>query len=247
MTLDSFSKLLDGTFRPFVIVVSTIITIILSINKWGNSVIASFTIEYDLLTAPHIDNLILANKKDKPVPIFGIYALFDNEILLQIEECNPPIVLEPFGSVSLRTKPFSSLSIGNHIYEPNYENATIILESVESIIVCKKLVRTLKGNKDYRHVMKHFLTFNGIIHSNSFPYVLVYSMGDEIKTTFIHESGYLENDWNFEFNAIGLDPDQILDEKLINEFLIEYNYAKLFKAYNIHKLTDNGYEIVLSS
>lgn len=247
MTLEGFSKILDGTFRPFVIVVSTIITIILSLNKWGNSVIASFTIHHDRLAFPRIDNIILANKKDKPVPIFGIYALFDKEILLKIEECNPPIVLEPYGSISLSTSPFSSLTIGNHLYEPDYDNATIILESVESIIVCKNLKRTLRGNKDYRHVMTHITKFNGIVHSKNFPYVLVYRLGDEVKTTFIHASGYLENDWDFDYQMIGLQPGQSLDENLINKFLIDYNYAALFKAYSIHKFENNGYELVLKS
>ncbi|MCF4732850.1 hypothetical protein L1Y71_19130, partial [Acinetobacter baumannii] len=244
MTWESFSKILDGTFRPFVIVISTIITIILSFNRLGNSVIASFTIKHDALTFPRIDSIILANKKDKPVPIFAIYALFDEEILLLLEECNPPIVLEPYGSISLSTKPFSNLSLGPHLYNPEYENAKILLESVDSIITCKNLKRTIKGNNEYRQVMKHTTSFNGIVHSNNFPYILVYRLGDEVKTTFIHDSGYLENDWNFPYQMIGLLPDEQLDEKLINKFLIDYNYASLFKAYVIYKFNGNEYEMV---
>ncbi|HHP4996373.1 TPA: hypothetical protein ACSB5N_003094 [Acinetobacter baumannii] len=247
MTLDSFSKFLDGTFRPFVIVISTIITIILSLNKWGNSVIASFTIDHDALTFPRINNIVLANKKDKPVPIFAIYALFDEEILLLLEECNPPLVLEPFGSISLTTKPFSNLSLGSHLYNPEYENAKILLESVDSIIVCKNLKRTLKGNNEYRQIIKHFNRFNGIVHSLNFPYVLVYRLGDEVKTTFIHDSGYFENNWDFPYQMIGLLPGQQLDENLINQFLIDYNYASLFKTYVIYKFNGNEYELVLKS
>ncbi|EHU1746141.1 Uncharacterised protein [Acinetobacter baumannii] len=245
MGIAEIAQIVDNYFRPLIIVLSTAITILLSSKKIGNSVAAYFSSSWNSLSAERIDDIVLINYKDKPVPIFGIYAVFDKQYILEVEKCDPPIIIEPYGSVSIKTKPHSKLYINDHKYEPDYMKATLMLDSVGKMIKCKSYKKNLIGGQDFKQIAKITNSFNGVVHAGRHPYVLTYIINGELKTTFINKSGILEHDWEFPFNGINLQ-GQELDESLINNFLIQQGYSEVMTNYSILKLINERYITVFS-
>ncbi|EGY5283238.1 hypothetical protein [Acinetobacter baumannii] len=245
MGIAEIIQIVDDYFRPLIIVLSTAITILLSSKKIGNSVAAYYSSSWNSLSAERIDDIVLINYKDKPVPIFGIYAVFDKQYILEVEKCDPPIIIEPYGSVSIKTKPHSKLYINEDEYEPDYMKATLLLDSVGKMIKCKSYKKNLIGSPDFKQIGKFTNRFNGVVHAGRHPYVLTYITNGELKTTFINKSGFLEHEWNFPFNGINLQ-GQELNESLINNFLIEQGYSEVMTNYSISKLINGKYILVLS-
>lgn len=243
-----FISYIDTNFRPLIVLISTLLALFFYWKKIGNNIVCSFKVSSDRLSSTRIDDLVLTNKKDKPVPIYAIHAVFDKELLLTLCECNPPLILKPYESIAVNTEAYSNLFIGADAYYPEYIDAEILIESVNGLIKCKSHFynRNLL-NSDFRRIMKSISKFNGIVHSGNFSYVLIYRFEDKVHTTFIHESGFLENDWSFDYNKIGIPVDFKLDEKIINKFLIDCKYVELFTSYNIYKYDCRSYDLVFSS
>lgn len=233
----------DTYFRPIIVIISTLFAIFFYWRKVGNSVVVTYKVSSDRISARRISDIIVTNKKDRPVPIYAIHALFNKEIVLTIKECKPPLILKPYELLSIETDEYSSLYLENQRYDPDLLQAEILIESVDGLIKCKKHKKKGVVSNKYRRVMKNIESFNNIIHMGNFKYILVYKYEGSIKTTFIHESGYLEHDWNFAYNMINFNGKSI-DEKIINKFLIDFNYDKLFLGYRIFLYKDHDYILV---
>ncbi len=123
--------------------------------------------------------------------------------------------------------------------------ATLMLDSVGKMIKCKSYKKNLIGGQDFKQIAKITNSFNGVVHAGRHPYVLTYIINGELKTTFINKSGILEDDWEFPFNGINLQ-GQELDESLINNFLIQQGYSEVMTNYSILKLINERYITVFS-
>ncbi|NNP71227.1 hypothetical protein [Acinetobacter sp. Ac_5812] len=245
MELKEIVDIVDHYFRPIIIVISTLIAIFLASKKIGNKISAHYMIVSDRFSAQRIDDILIVNYKDKPVPIFGIYALFNNKDILELELCDPPVVIEPYGSVSIKTKPFSKLTTEVGEYKPDYFKATILLNSVDKLITCKSYEKNLTMRNGYKSVSKSTKSFNGVVHTGSHPYVLSYMLNGEHKKSFISSTGIIENQWGQYYNAIKIGSGDTLNENIINKFLIQEGYAELFSNYVIFKLVNGNYLAVL--
>lgn len=237
--------IVDHYFRPLIIVLSTAITILLSSKKIGNKVTVHYKIVSDIISAQRIDDIVLVNHKDKPVPIFGIYALFDNENILEVEVCGPPIVIEPYGAVSIKTKAHSKLYKNNDVYEPDYSKAIIVLDSVGKLITCNLNKRNLKGLLKYKRINKFTTSYNGIVHDGRDPYAILYVCNDVQKLSFVSKSGFIHHEWDFHYNGINLSGGKVLNEHLIKEFIENHGYSDIMTNYFILKLENDNYSPVL--
>lgn len=237
--------IVDHYFRPLIIVLSTAITILLSSKKIGNKVTVHYKIVSDIISAQRIDDIVLVNHKDKPVPVFGIYALFENESILEVEVCDPPIVIEPYGAVSIKTKPHSKLYKNNELYEPDYTEATIVLDSVGKLIKCKLNKRNLKELFKYKKINKSTTSYNGVVHDGRDPYAILYVSNDVQKLSFVSNSGFIHHEWNFNYNGIDLSGGKVVNEHVINEFLENQGYSDIMTNYYILKLENGNYSPVL--
>lgn len=237
--------IVDHYFRPLIIVLSTAITILLSSKKIGNKVTVHYKIVSDIISAQRIDDIVLVNHKDKPVPIFGIYAQFENEIILEVAVCDPPIVIEPYGAVSIKTKAHSKLYKNNDVFEPDYSKAIIVLDSVGKLITCKLNNRNIKELLKYERINKSTTSYNGIVHDGRDPYAILYVRNEEQKLSFVSNGGFIHHEWNFHYNGINLSGGKVLNEHLINEFLEYHGYSDIMTNYFILKLENGNYSPVL--
>ncbi|OOV85498.1 hypothetical protein B1202_02325 [Acinetobacter amyesii] len=215
----------------------------MTFKKFGNSVSVTYTVESDSLVAPRISNIVLINHKDKPVSIFSIIAVFDKEISLTLHECKPPLILKPYETIAITTEPYSSLNIKGHPYDPELFNSEVYLETADKLIKCKSRKKP-DLSQSYRRVMKSIKTFNGIVHSDLYKYLLVYRVNGELKTTFIHYSGFFENDWSYTFNMIKVELGKEIEAEAIMNALSEQGLLSFFETYALYEIKPHRYELI---
>ena len=244
--LKEFFDFIDTIFRPLVVLVSTCFAIFFYVKKVGDSVYAKYEVVSDRLSATRISNIVLINKKDKRVCIYAVYAVFDKEIFLNLHKCNPPLILKAYETISIETEPYTSLYIGHDEYNPVYADSEIYLDSSSGLIKCKSEVKQ-ELRETYRGVMKNTMSFNGIVHGNNYKYILVYRVNGEIKTTFIHKSGAIVNDWEYAYNYIKPSNGEEIDYNMIVGFLNKNGFSKVFENYNIYEITFHSYDLVYST
>lgn len=234
---------IDTWFRPVLVLFATLIGLYLTFKKFGNSVSVTYTIESGRLVATRISDIVLTNHKDKPVSIFSMIAVFDKEISLTIHECKPPLILKPYETLAIKTEPYSSLHIQGHSYNPEFLDAEIYLETTDKLIKCMSRNKP-DLNQSYRRVTKSIKTFNGIVHSDLYKYLLVYRVNGELKTTFIHYSGYFENDWSFAFNMIQVEREKEIEAQVIMSTLKEYGLLTIFETYALYEIKSSCYQLI---
>lgn len=226
---------LESSFKPVLVLAASIFTIFFSWKKIGYRVNVTYTIKSESSSHQRIDNIIFQNKKDKPINIYKVFAVFDKTYCLEIEKFSTPLVLKPYESIHIQTKEFSHLTIESDRYCPNFWNVNIYIESDEKIIKCKtKLHESI--DISYIKVTKNVKTFNGLVYNDKVTYILVYSVNSTQKTAFIYDSGFICQEWSFHYNGIQHKNEKIEANEIIS--FLEQNYATAITSYQLYKINN---------
>ena len=226
---------LDQQFRPVIALSASIFTVFFAWRKIGDKVNVTYTVTSTGSSHRRINNIIFQNKKDKPLSIYKIVAVFDKSYYLEIHKCSPPLILKPYESMNVETEEFSHLSLGEDRYFPEFWDAEIYIESDDKIIKCKaKPHKTLVFN--YTEISKTTKKFNDIVYNDYVTYILVYSVNKIDKTAFLYDSGIIKHEWDFYFNRIKPSSEK-LEERDISKFL-EQHYSKTIDSYLLYKMND---------
>ena len=86
----------------------------------SDKVSCSITIRFNKISASRISAVTLSNHKDRPLTIFGIQAVIENDITYTIESFDPPITLKPLETITIKTNPYSSLYMGLEKWNPSF-------------------------------------------------------------------------------------------------------------------------------
>lgn len=111
-------------------------------KKVGNKVAASISTSHETTLAPRIREVVVRNMKDKPLTVFAIYAVVNEDVYFQVEKFEPPITVKPLESVQIETRPYSRLSIGEGKFEPAFmppENIELYLVLARKAVKCKMM------------------------------------------------------------------------------------------------------------
>lgn len=227
---------LDTHFRSIFALLASIFTVFFALKKIGNKVSVNYSITSEGSSHTRINDLIFQNKKDKPVSIYKIVAVFDKTYYLEIEKCSPPLILKPFESISVKTKEFSYLSVNGDRYFPDFWEPEIYIESQDKIIKCNSQAHKTK-RFEFTEVLKVSNSLNGIVYDDHVTFALVYNTNGVSKTAFIYDSGVIKHEWDFYFNAIGKRGEKVsaieicscLNEKLANQI----------ESYSLFRINDN--------
>lgn len=226
---------LDQQFRPVIALSASIFTVFFAWRKIGDKVNVTYTITSGRSSHTRINNIVFQNKKDKPLSIYKIVAVFDKNYYLEIHKCSPPLILKPYESINVETEEFSHLSVGEDRYFPEFWQAEIYIESDDKIIKCNaKPHKTLAFN--YTEISKITKKFNNIVYNDYVAYILVYSVNKIDKTAFLYDSGIIKHEWDFYFNRIKPSSEK-LEERDISKFL-EQHYSKTIDSYLLYKMND---------
>ena len=233
---------LDQHFRPVIALIASIFAVFFAWRKIGNKVNVTYTVTSGGSFHTRINNIVFQNKKDKPLSIYKIVAVFDKNYYLEIHKCAPPLILKPYESINVETEEFSYLSIGTDRYFPEFLDAEIYIESDDKIIKCKaKPHKTLVFN--YTEISKTTKKFNDIVYNDYVTYILVYAVKNVDKTVFLYDSGIIKHEWDFHYNRIKPSGEK-LEAYDIFQFL-EKHYSKIIDSYLLYKINDQTLEFDL--
>lgn len=222
-------------FRPIILMVSSGFGLYFTYKKIGSKVTAQYSFGGERFTPIHIREVVLSNKKDKPVNIYSMHAVFQNDLRLELGKYSPPKILKPYESLSLSMNPYSCLNIGSNKYEPDFMTAEIHIESDDKVIKCESRHHPeLLGN--HTPISVHICTHNGFVYDENLAYIIDYVLDNCLKTAFIHKSGYIGNEWELSPRSIG---KNATDQTVLG-MITTYELDKIFSSYVVYKVKSLG-------
>ncbi|WP_198333352.1 hypothetical protein [Psychrobacter aquimaris] len=229
---------IDQQFRPVTAILASFFAIFFAWRKIGYKVNVTYDITLSGTSEVRISNMVFQNKKDKPLSIYKIVAVFDKSYCLEIHRCSPPLILKPYESISIETEEYSYLSVGEDRYYPELQCAEIYIESDDKIIKCKAKPHKTLAFK-YMNVSKTINIFNGVVYTDNVAYILVYAVNNVNKTALLYDSGLILHEWDFHFNGIKLSGEK-LEADDISQFL-EIHYSRTIDSYLLYKMNESPY------
>ena len=237
--LELFLNFSNAYFRPLLILVTSSFAIYFACKKLGNSVAVQYSVSHEGFSAPRINQVILSNNRDKPVSIYSLYATFDNDVLLELKKFSPPEILKPYETIGVFTDQYSKLRIDNDEFSPNFLDAEIWVESADKVIKCKARKRS-NLLKNYKKVSKDCFLYNGFVYDDTVAYILSYVNDGTLQTAFIHYSGYIGNEWNFQINHLGSEGN--VTPEIVVEMLESTGLHNVFSDYQVVEVLHTGWK-----
>ena len=213
------------------------------IKKIGFHVKSRFDFVSALGYESRIDNIVLENKKDKSVCIYGLYAVVDDRYFLELESFKEPLILNNNGVLKIDTKPFSSLLVETVRYELSFSSKIkLFLKLHNGYIQTNKIFCFFPKRIDnkFRLISKGICRYNNIVYNSYARYILTYIFDNQMKTAFFSKYGKIYGEWNFHYNKIGKGQREITDQDIRN--LIKDHYSEI-TSYKISVVNPNDLSI----
>jgi len=228
-----FLKLVPGlVIFPF--------TLYLAWKKLGVKVTASITTRHERAVAPRISDVVLMNLKDKPVTVFAVYAVIDDDIYWELEKFDPPIVLKSLESTRVEMPPYSELWIDSGKFEPDFIKGKIdvFLALSHKVVKCKMVTHPnlmhIPAFKNYRNAPKHTKRLNDIVYNEFAAYAITYSTNSEILTAIVDRAGFICSNWNFHFNMFPSEAMRSRED--LKKYLDAAEFGKMTKGFTVDVL-----------
>lgn len=191
-------------------------------KKIGTSISCSITMRSNRITARRISNVVLTNHKDRPITIFAIQAVA-KDISFVVEEFDPPIVLKALETMTIDTRPYSMLELGDSEWEPDFlqKLEIFLITPRKKAIKCKEeshpSVVKMRAFNHLKTASKITKTFNGVAYNDKAKYAISFKQNSDIKTAIVDISGFINDPWKYTYNMI---PAEFLQsEETLKSFL----------------------------
>lgn len=210
-------------------------------QKIGNKVLVSYSMESSRVSEARIARLELINEKNKPVSIFSIHAVINQDIVFELDSFEIPLILKPLESIQVTTPKYSAAYLGDERYNPEFmrpNKVDIYLVTHKKKIRCVTInppsINAMYDFGHYRKVFKDIRTFNGKVYNENCKYAITYRLGSEEKTAFIQNWGFITDGWEFTYNHI---PEEYMSSKeKVAEYLASLGYDKFFDGMAVDEL-----------
>jgi len=226
--LDLFFGLFMDYIEYIFVIIGGCFSVYFYIKKIGFNVKSRFNFVSVLGSESRVDNIVLENKKDKSVCIYGLYAVIDDRYFLELENFKEPLILNNNGVLKIDTKPFSSLFLETVRYELSFSSKIKLFLKLDTgyIQTNKKFCFFPKKiNKNLRLISKGIFKHNGIVYNSYARYILTYIFDNQMKTAFFSKYGRIYGEWSFHYNKIGKGQTEITDQDIRN--LIKDHYSEI--------------------
>ncbi len=180
------------------------ISLYLGLQKIGTKVSARISFGSNPISPFCIRYVDLRNMKDRTIVIYSIFASIDNdEYLLELKKCNPPLILKAHQSIVAEIPPYSFLLLEGKRFDLDdsmMKKTTIFLELAHKTVKCdtlnyhKPISKKLSKHRILQNVTNNF---NGIIYDKHAVYAITYGSELRVKTAIINDAGIFSGDWNF--------------------------------------------------
>jgi hypothetical protein len=185
------------------------ISLYLGLQKIGTRVNAGISFGSNPISPLCIRYVDLRNMKDRTIVIYSIFVSINNdEFLLELKKCNPPLILKGYQSTIAEIPPYSFLLLDGKKFELSKsmtEKSTIYLELAHSTVKCNTLNYQKPISKrlsKYRILENITNNFNGIIYDEQAVYAISYSSCSRVKTAIVNQSGIFYGEWEFDTHQL---------------------------------------------
>ncbi|NTU57854.1 MAG: hypothetical protein HGB00_02885 [Chlorobiaceae bacterium] len=210
-------------------------------KKIGESVSCSVTISTSRISAGRVSAVVVTNHKDKPITIFEIQAVSDNDITFVVEKFDLPLVIKALETVTIDAKPYSALLVDGNKWEPDLigqQKIDIYLVTPRKTIKCKMLshptLDKIPEFEKYRQAIKVNKTYNGIAYNENAKYAITYKDAEGVKTAIVDIFGFINGEWRFRYNMIPA--EHMLSVDGVREFLRVSRAAEALQIYGVDQL-----------
>ena len=181
------------------------ISLYLGLQKIGTRVNAGISFGSNPISPLCIRYVDLRNMKDRTIVIYSIFVSINNdEFLLELKKCNPPIILKGYQSTIAEIPPYSFLLLDGKKFELDKsmtKKSKIYLELAHSTVKCNTLNYQKPISKKlskYRILENITNNFNGIIYDEHAVYAITYASQSRVKTAIVNHSGVVQGEWEFD-------------------------------------------------
>lgn len=198
--------------------------------KIGFKLTASYVVSGDKYSDTQISKLIVSNKKDKPVVIWSIHLVLDNDIKIDLYRPQEPVVLKAKESVAITIDKYAYLTVGSDRIQPNFLSQQIdfYINTGNNLVKCQHEEIRDSFLLDMTQATINRPTFDGHIYNDSVLYILIYILDGKKHTAFIDVNGFIGNEWGRVPNNFG---DHVITPELIQSMLTDYGYDEFFSNY----------------
>lgn len=211
--------------KVLILIITASLAIYYFFQKIQKKVVAQFITSWEMFSEPYISKLVVTNKRDNTLAIWSAHATIYEDIRIELETFDIPLILKPYETISISLPKYSTLLLNDQEYKPNYsfESTKIYLDIGTKFLACESEVK-----KDilhhYREAQKYTSVFNGHVFNKDVSYILVYSLEGKAYTAFFSSNGAIGNEWEFAPNHIGTN----VNVEEIKSMLRQFGYDKLF-------------------
>jgi hypothetical protein len=180
------------------------ISLYLGIQKIGTKVTARVSFGGNPISPYCIRYIDLRNLKDRTIVMYSIFAsINDDEFLLELKKCNPPLIVKGYQSIIVEIPSYAFLQLDGKNFELDnsmMNKITIYLELAHSTIKCKTfnyhkpISRKLSKYRILKNITNNF---NGIIYDKRAVYAITYGSENRVKTAIVNDAGIISGDWDF--------------------------------------------------
>lgn len=217
-----------------ILIFGAVLAFYLNYRKTGFEVVARYTISTTSLGL-RLTNVIIENKKDKPIVIDAIYGVFNNDLWVELIKFDKLYILKSLDCVVFDIPLYSTIKVGGDNFQPDFFEGFSISIGVGGEL--KKCVASnySTGKYDVRHVGKSYLKYNDVIYNGNIKYIFSYVCNGEHKTSLISSLGVFSHNWDFNDNRIY---GELTVANVLN-FLKEFQLEDLFSTYQIIEVPEN--------
>lgn len=220
-------------FQQFLVALAgaavTAFSIYFAIKKIGHSISCSYSVLLEKCSAKRIDKVVLINNKNRSVNVFSVAVIINEDIFLEVEKFDVPVVLGPYEAKTIETEPVSEYRIGEDKFEPRFgspERLQLFVFSDKGAIRCKSLDHpSFEKFTRFGHlqqVVKCTNRFNGRVYDDRALFAVTCQLGDALHTMFVDRAGFI-NDSVFSFNMVR--PEDLASKETLKT-VIEKNSGK---------------------
>uniref|UniRef100_Q3ATG8 Uncharacterized protein n=1 Tax=Chlorobium chlorochromatii (strain CaD3) TaxID=340177 RepID=Q3ATG8_CHLCH len=217
------------------------ISLYLGLQKIGTKVNARISFSSNPTSPSTVRYIDLRNMKERTIVIYSIFAsVNDEEILLELKQCNPPIILKAHQSTIVEIPTYSFMQLDGSRLDVSklpLKKTTIYLELAHTTIKC----HTLNYQKSVsRKLSKYQILEKEDHYPDALPYnkhaiyAITYSKNSRIKTATINEAGTFHGDWTFSLNQLPI--SALISKESVESYLQSMNFSNEVEWFKVYYL-----------
>lgn len=214
-------------------------------KKLGTNVSASYSVRHQKTVEPRLDSVVLTNHKDRPLTVFSIHAVVANEIIYEVEEFDPPIVIKALESIRIETTAYSSLHVGGDSYRPDsagFNEVTLYLCVPGRVVRCSHIDTPsslrLVSQLGCRMARKQTNRFNHQVYNDDAKFAITYKLGSVLETVIVDKSGFIGRGWNFRVNMVP--PEFMVSTGTVRNYLESEGFDRASDWFNVDILNQGS-------